>query len=127
MEKQGAKSNVGVITLNRPKALNALCDALMREVSDAVIAFDKDAGVGAIVLTGSEKAFAAGNLDEHSISFKMCINNYNIHYNSGADIKEMKDNTFSQVYSGNFLTHWNQVAMCKKPVIAAVNGYAVIF
>ena len=45
---------------------------------------------------------------------------------SGADIKEMKDNTFSQVYGGNFLNHWNRVAQCKKPVIAAVNGYAVM-
>ena len=60
VEKQGAKSNVGLITLNRPKALNALCDGLMREVSDAIDALEKDNAVGAVVLTGSEKAFAAG-------------------------------------------------------------------
>ena len=61
VEKQGAKTNVGVITLNRPKALNALCDALMREVSNAVDEFERDKDVGALVITGSEKAFAAGN------------------------------------------------------------------
>ncbi|KZS16779.1 Enoyl-CoA hydratase [Daphnia magna] len=102
VEKQGAKTNVGVITLNRPKALNALCDALMREVSDALDDLEKDKDVGAVIITGSEKAFAAG-----------------------ADIKEMQNNTFAHVYGGNFLNHWNRVAQCKKPVIAAVNGYAL--
>lgn len=102
VEKQGAKTNVGVITLNRPKALNALCDALMREVSNAVDELEQDKEIGAVVITGSEKAFAAG-----------------------ADIKEMVNNSFSQVYGGNFLNHWNRVAQCKKPVIAAVNGYAL--
>jgi len=59
-ETKGEKKNVGVITLNRPKALNALCDGLMREVNDAVEKFEKDDNVGAVVITGSEKAFAAG-------------------------------------------------------------------
>jgi enoyl-CoA hydratase len=59
-ETKGEKKNVGVITLNRPKALNALCDGLMREVNDAVEKFEKDDNVGALVITGSEKAFAAG-------------------------------------------------------------------
>jgi len=60
VEKQGAKTDVGVITLNRPKALNALCDGLMREVSDAIDKFENDKQVGALVITGSERAFAAG-------------------------------------------------------------------
>lgn len=101
-EKKGEKSNVGVITLNRPKALNALCNDLMKEVGKAVEDFENDESVGALVITGSEKAFAAG-----------------------ADIKEMQNNTFSQNIRGNFLSHWNRVAQCKKPVIAAVNGYAL--
>lgn len=61
-EKKGAKQNVGLITLNRPKALNALCDKLVAELSDAVSKFDSDDSVGALVITGSEKAFAAGKL-----------------------------------------------------------------
>lgn len=100
--KAGTKSNVGVITLNRPKALNALCNGLMQEVSDAIEVFENDERVGAIIITGSEKAFAAG-----------------------ADIKEMQNNTYSQCVSGNFLVHWNKVAQSIKPVIAAVNGFAV--
>ncbi|PSN34926.1 Enoyl-CoA hydratase [Blattella germanica] len=76
-EKKGEKQNVGVITLNRPKALNALCNDLMKEVSNAVEAFENDASVGALVITGSEKAFAAG-----------------------ADIKEMQNNTYSQNLGG---------------------------
>lgn len=62
-DKAGEKKNVGLITLNRPKALNALCDALVAELAEAVNKFDKDDSVGAIVITGSEKAFAAGKLD----------------------------------------------------------------
>jgi 1,4-dihydroxy-2-naphthoyl-CoA synthase len=100
--KAGAQNNVGVITLNRPKALNALCNGLMQEVADALDVFENDKDVGAIVITGSEKAFAAG-----------------------ADIKEMQNQTYAQCVSGNFLSHWNRVAESVKPVIAAVNGYAV--
>lgn len=102
VSKTGAKSNVGLIQLNRPKALNALCNGLMLEVSKALDVLEKDKEIGAIVLTGSEKAFAAG-----------------------ADIKEMQNNTYAQCISSNFLSHWNRVAQSKKPVIAAVNGYAV--
>lgn len=101
-EKVGAKKNIAVITLNRPKALNALCNDLMQEVANAVDFYERDGEVGAIILTGSEKAFAAG-----------------------ADIKEMQNNTYAQNISGNFLSHWNRVAECTKPTIAAVNGYAV--
>nr|CAD7586101.1 unnamed protein product [Timema genevievae] len=101
-EKKGEKQNVGVITLNRPKALNALCNGLMTEVADALARFDDDASVGALVITGSEKAFAAG-----------------------ADIKEMIDNTYAKTAGGNFLGQWGKVSQCRKPVIAAVNGYAV--
>jgi len=102
VEKAGEKNNVGLITLNRPKALNALCDKLVIEVIDAVKAFDADDGVGAVVLTGSERAFAAG-----------------------ADIKEMVNNTFASTTRGNFLDHWNGLSKAKKPTIAAVNGYAL--
>ncbi|KAK9680058.1 Enoyl-CoA hydratase/isomerase [Popillia japonica] len=102
VDKAGANQNVGLITLNRPKALNALCDGLMTEVAKAIDTFEVDKSVGAIVITGSEKAFAAG-----------------------ADIKEMQNNTYAQNLSGNFLSHWNRVAEATKPVIAAVNGYAL--
>ncbi|XP_048472363.1 enoyl-CoA hydratase, mitochondrial [Rhincodon typus] len=102
VEKKGEQKNVGFIQLNRPKALNALCDALMKELGQALDLFEDDSTVGAIVLTGSEKAFAAG-----------------------ADIKEMEKKTFQECYTGNFLSHWNRVATSQKPVIAAVNGYAV--
>lgn len=74
----------------------------MLEVSKALDSLEANTQIGAIIITGSEKAFAAG-----------------------ADIKEMKDNTFSQCISTNFLEHWNRVSKTSKPVIAAVNGYAV--
>uniref|UniRef100_A0A668VU58 Enoyl-CoA hydratase, mitochondrial n=2 Tax=Oreochromis aureus TaxID=47969 RepID=A0A668VU58_OREAU len=102
VEKRGEKKNVGFIQLNRPKALNALCDGLMKEVGQALDAFEADGDVGAVVITGSEKAFAAG-----------------------ADIKEMQNRTFQECYGGNFLAHWNRVSTVKKPVIAAVNGFAL--
>ncbi|XP_022103455.1 enoyl-CoA hydratase, mitochondrial-like [Acanthaster planci] len=102
VEKRGEKQNVGLIQLNRPKALNALCDALMDDVSNALQKFEADKEVSCIILTGSQKAFAAG-----------------------ADIKEMAGYTFQSVYSGNFLAHWDQVTRTKKPVIAVVNGYAL--
>lgn len=96
------KGKVGIIQLNRPKALNALSSALFHEVNDALAMYDQDPTVGAIVLTGNEKAFAAG-----------------------ADIKEMKDNTFAGNYKTNFLNHWTYITQVQKPVIAAVNGYAL--
>uniref|UniRef100_A0A3B4YC45 Enoyl-CoA hydratase, mitochondrial n=1 Tax=Seriola lalandi dorsalis TaxID=1841481 RepID=A0A3B4YC45_SERLL len=102
VEKRGEKNNVGFIQLNRPKALNALCDGLMKEVGQALDAFEVDGDVGAIVITGSDRAFAAG-----------------------ADIKEMQNRTFQECYGGNFLAHWNRVSTVKKPVIAAVNGFAL--
>ena len=97
------QGRVGLITLNRPKALNALCDALVAELGTALDAFEADSEVGAIVITGSEKAFAAG-----------------------ADIKEMKDRSFMDVYQSDFITvGWERVAACRKPVIAAVAGFAL--
>jgi len=97
------RDNVGVITLNRPKALNALSNDLMTELAGAVEAFEKDDTVGAMVLTGSEKAFAAG-----------------------ADIKQMKDKTYMEAYKEDFITrNWERVAHARKPVIAAVAGYAL--
>lgn len=99
VETRGA---VGLITLNRPKALNALCDALIRELGQALDAFEADAVIGAIVLTGSDQAFAAG-----------------------ADIKEMQGRSFTDVYLGDFIKNWERVTLCRKPVIAAVAGYAL--
>jgi enoyl-CoA hydratase len=100
VETRGA---VGVITLNRPKALNALCDQLMVELGAALRAFDADDAVGAIVLTGGEKAFAAG-----------------------ADIKEMKDKAFVDVVTDDFIgNRWETVLTIRKPVIAAVAGFAL--
>ncbi|XP_028916480.1 enoyl-CoA hydratase, mitochondrial isoform X1 [Ornithorhynchus anatinus] len=101
-EKKGKSGNVGFIRLNRPKALNALCNGLMAEVNRALDDFEKDPAVGAIVLTGSDKAFAAG-----------------------ADIKEMQNQTFQECYGGTFLGHWDRLSRVRKPVIAAVNGYAL--
>lgn len=93
---------VGVITLNRPTALNALNEKLMREVVAAAQAFDADEGIGAIVITGSAKAFAAG-----------------------ADIKEMKDLSFRDVSVGQLFGAWDDFAAVRTPVIAAVSGYAL--
>ncbi|EIW53719.1 enoyl-CoA hydratase [Trametes versicolor FP-101664 SS1] len=93
---------VGLITLNRPKALNALSTPLFTELNDAVKAFDDDDSVRAVVLTGSERAFAAG-----------------------ADIKEMKDKQFSEVFKGKFLESWSLLTTVRKPIIAAVSGYAL--
>lgn len=101
-ELVGEKKNVALITLNRPKALNALCNGLMVEVGKALEEYDRDANVGAVVITGSEKAFAAG-----------------------ADIKEMQNATYAKCITGNFLSNWTSVAKAQKPVIAAVNGYAL--
>ncbi|XP_075073283.1 enoyl-CoA hydratase, mitochondrial [Mixophyes fleayi] len=102
VQRKGQNQNVGFIQLNRLKALNALCDGLMTEINQALDSFEEDPQVGAIVITGSEKAFAAG-----------------------ADIKEMQNRTFQECYGGGFLSHWNRVSTVKKPVIAAVNGYAL--
>ncbi|XP_011944219.1 PREDICTED: enoyl-CoA hydratase, mitochondrial isoform X2 [Cercocebus atys] len=100
-EKRGKNNTVGLIQLNRPKALNALCDGLIEELNQALKTFEEDTAVGAIVLTGGDKAFAAG-----------------------ADIKEMQNLSFQDCYSNKFLKHWDRLTQIKKPVIAAVNGYA---
>ena len=100
VETRGA---VGLITLNRPQALNALCDALIRELGQALDGFEGDAAIGAVVLTGSEKAFAAG-----------------------ADIKEMASKTFVECYLEDFITDgWERITTCRKPIIAAVAGFAL--
>ena len=97
------RDNVGLITLNRPKAFNALCDGLTRELTAALDEFEAEEAVGAIVLTGNEKAFAAG-----------------------ADIKEMRDHNFTDMYLADFVTNsWERITRCRKPVIAAVAGYAL--
>jgi enoyl-CoA hydratase len=100
VETQG---RVGVVTLNRPQALNALCDQLMTELGEALRGFDADPAIGAIILTGSPKAFAAG-----------------------ADIKEMRDRDFPAVYFDDFIgKRWEDVLRIQKPVIAAVAGFAL--
>jgi enoyl-CoA hydratase len=97
------RGKVGLITLNRPKALNALSPDLMRELGQALTNFDSDDGIGAIVITGSEKAFAAG-----------------------ADIKAMKDWGYMDVYKADYITaEWETINRIRKPVIAAVAGYAL--
>jgi enoyl-CoA hydratase len=97
------RGRVGLVTLNRPKALNALSSALVHELGQALDAFEADDAIGAIVVTGSDKAFAAG-----------------------ADIKEMKDLSFVDAYLRNFITDgWERITTCRKPVIAAVAGYAL--
>ena len=97
------KGAVGVITLNRPDALNALNAALTAELAEALDAFEGDRKIGAIVLTGGDRAFAAG-----------------------ADIKEMQSKDYMDVYLEDFITvDWGRVAECRKPVIAAVAGYAL--
>jgi enoyl-CoA hydratase len=93
---------VMLITLNRPQALNALNSTVMRELAEALGASDGDDTIGSIVLTGSEKAFAAG-----------------------ADIKEMQPVTFVDAYLGDFLGGWEAIAATRKPLIAAVSGYAL--
>jgi enoyl-CoA hydratase len=100
VERRGA---VGIITLNRPAALNALNAALIVELAAALDDLEDDAGIGAIVLTGNEKAFAAG-----------------------ADVKEMLPKSYPEIYSEDFITRgWERVAQCRKPVIAAVAGFAL--
>jgi enoyl-CoA hydratase len=99
VEQRGA---VTLITLNRPQALNALNSQLLGELIDALTAYDADASQGCAVLTGSEKAFAAG-----------------------ADIKEMSDKGFADMFGGNFFAGYDRVTATRKPVIAAVAGYAL--
>lgn len=93
---------VAVITLNRPKALNALNSQVMNEVTTAAAEFDADHGIGAIIITGSEKAFAAG-----------------------ADIKEMSEQSFSDMFGSDFFSSWGKLGAVRTPTIAAVSGYAL--
>jgi len=97
------RGRVGLITLNRPKQMNALNDKLMDELGQALSTFEADAAIGAIVITGNEKAFAAG-----------------------ADIAAMKDLDFMDVYKGDFVTrNWERLRTVRKPVVAAVAGFAL--
>ncbi len=96
------RGRIGLIRLNRAAALNALNSALMRELAHAVDGFEADGNIGCIVITGSDKAFAAG-----------------------ADIKEMADKAFTDVFLGDFAATWHRVAAARKPVIAAVAGFAL--
>jgi len=94
---------VGLIRLNRPKAMNAINNALVADLGQALDAFEADAAIGAVVLTGSEKAFAAG-----------------------ADIKEMADKSYMDMYLSDFITNgWERITTCRKPIVAAVAGYAL--
>jgi enoyl-CoA hydratase len=96
------RGKVGLITLNRPKALNALNTQVLGEIVEALAGFDADPAVGAIVVTGSEKAFAAG-----------------------ADIKEMQAKTYVEAYLEDFFGGWDHVGRTRKPIVAAVAGYAL--
>jgi len=96
------RGRVGLIRLNRPQALNALNAALMRELAHAIDAYEAEGGVGCMIITGSEKAFAAG-----------------------ADIKEMADKNFTEVFFADFTAAWHRVAEARKPTIAAVAGFAL--
>jgi enoyl-CoA hydratase len=96
------RGKVGLIRLNRPQALNALNRALVADLSHALDAFEADENIGCMVITGSDKAFAAG-----------------------ADIKEMAEKSFADAYLGNFAANWDRAATVRKPVIAAVAGFAL--
>ena len=92
----------GLIRLNRPQALNALNSALIDDVNSALDAFEADLGIGCVIITGSDKAFAAG-----------------------ADIKEMQGKSYMEAYLSDFITKWERVSRARKPVIAAVAGFAL--
>jgi enoyl-CoA hydratase len=96
------RGSVGLVTLNRPQALNALNEALIAELNAALEAFEGDPSVGCTVLTGSEKAFAAG-----------------------ADVKEMAEKTYVEAYLARFLDGWTRIAETRKPIIAAVSGFCL--
>ena len=96
------RGRVALVTLHRPAALNALCNALIAELNHALDGYEADAGIGCIVITGSEKAFAAG-----------------------ADIREMQDRTHPEFYMADPFGEWDKVGRRRKPIIAAVAGYAL--
>jgi enoyl-CoA hydratase len=99
VETQG---RVGIIRLNRPQALNALNKTLIAELTQAIETFDADEKIGCMLITGNDKAFAAG-----------------------ADIKEMADKPFIDAYLGDFVSNWNVAARARKPIVAAVAGFAL--
>jgi len=96
------KGRVGIIRLNRPQALNALNKALISELTQAIETFDADDKIGCLLITGNDKAFAAG-----------------------ADLKEMADKPFIEAYLGDFVSNWNAAAEARKPIVAAVAGFAL--
>jgi enoyl-CoA hydratase len=96
------RGKIGIIRLNRPQALNALNAALIGELTAAVQAFEADAGIACLIVTGSDKAFAAG-----------------------ADIKEMADKSYMDAFMGDFAAGWDALALARKPVVAAVAGFAL--
>jgi len=96
------QGRVGIIRLNRPQALNALNKALMTELVQAIDVYEADDNIGCLLITGSDKAFAAG-----------------------ADIKEMADKSFTDVYLGNFAANWDHATRARKPIVAAVAGFAL--
>ena len=97
-----ARGRIGLVTLNRPQALNALNEALIAELNDALAGFESNPEIGCTVITGSEKAFAAG-----------------------ADVKEMAEKTYVESYLGKFLDGWTRISETRKPVIAAVSGFCL--
>jgi enoyl-CoA hydratase len=96
------RGRVGLVTLHRPQALNALNSTLVAELNAVLDGFEADAGIGCVLITGSEKAFAAG-----------------------ADIKEMSGLSFPQTYLDDFITAWDRVSQRRKPIVAAVAGFAL--
>jgi enoyl-CoA hydratase len=96
------RGKIGIIRLNRPQALNALNAALIAELTQAVAAFEADAGIACMIVTGSEKAFAAG-----------------------ADIKEMADKSYMDAFMGDFAANWDALSRARKPTVAAVAGFAL--
>jgi enoyl-CoA hydratase len=96
------RDKVGLVTLNRPQALNALNSTIVRELNAVLDGFEADPGIGCIIVTGSEKAFAAG-----------------------ADVKEMQGLSFPQTYLDDFISSWDRVASRRKPIVAAVAGFAL--
>ena len=100
--KTAFHNRIAVITLNRPEVLNALNQALMHEITDAITKIDQDPNVAVTIITGEGRAFAAG-----------------------ADIKEMATQGFADMYMGNFFAEWDRFAQSRKPIIAAINGFAL--